>query len=90
MTSRLFSSVLDVATLGKFPRTQKWVWRRIYNMLSRFWGDKDWRFMNYGYVPSGAPFALKAEDEAERAFIGLYHQALEAAQSAPTAAPAAE
>ena len=77
MTSRLFSNVLDVATLGRFPRTQKWVWRRIYNMLSRFWGDKDWRFMNYGYVPDGAPFALKAEDEAERAFIGLYQQAVE-------------
>jgi len=77
MTSRLFSNVLDVATLGRFPRTQKWVWRRIYNMLSRFWGDKDWRFMNYGYVPDGAPFALKPEDEAERAFIGLYQQAVE-------------
>jgi len=77
MTSRLFSSVLDVATLGKFPRMQKWVWRRIYNMLSRFWGDQDWRFMNYGYVPDGAPFVLKPEDEAERAFIGLYQQAVD-------------
>ncbi|GEO84305.1 MULTISPECIES: class I SAM-dependent methyltransferase [Alphaproteobacteria] len=80
MSSRLFSRVLDVAALGKFPRTQKWVWRRIYNMLSRFWGDSDWRFMNYGFVPTGAPFPLKPEDEAERAFIGLYHQALDGLQ----------
>lgn len=76
MSSRLFSNVLDVATPGKFPRTQKWVWRRIYNLLSLFWSDADWRFMNYGFIPA-TPFELKPEDEPERAFIGLYYQALE-------------
>ncbi|MBP1851645.1 class I SAM-dependent methyltransferase [Rhizobium halophytocola] len=77
MSSRLFSSVLDVTTPGRYPRAQKWVWRRVYNMLSRFWSDGDWRFMNYGYLPSDAPFSLQAEDEPERTFIGLYHQALD-------------
>jgi ubiquinone/menaquinone biosynthesis C-methylase UbiE len=77
MSSRLFSRVLDVASTGKFPRVQKWVWRRIYNLLSLSWRDRDWRFMNYGFVPADAAFPLKAEDEAERAFIGLYQQAVE-------------
>ncbi len=76
-SSRLFSRVLDVASTGKFPRVQKWVWRRIYNLLSLSWHDQDWRFMNYGFVPAGPAFALNAEDEAERAFIGLYQQAVE-------------
>jgi ubiquinone/menaquinone biosynthesis C-methylase UbiE len=76
MSSRLFSSVLDIASPGKFPRAQKWVWRRVYNLLSLFWKDADWRFMNYGYLPEGEPFPLKAEDEPERAFIGLYQQAV--------------
>ena len=76
MTSRLFSSVLEIATPGRFPRAQKWVWRRVYNILSLFWRDADWRFMNYGYVPDGEPFPLKAEDEPERVFIGLYQQAV--------------
>lgn len=77
MASRLFSNVLKAAGEGRFPRTQKWIWRRIYNILSRFWRDRDWRFMNYGYLPSGEPFPLKPEDEPERAFIGLYHQAVD-------------
>ncbi len=77
MSSRLFSSVLDIATPGRFPRAQKWIWRRVYNLLSLFWKDGDWRFMNYGYVGDGAAFPLRPEDEKERAFIGLYQQALE-------------
>ncbi|MBO3759340.1 class I SAM-dependent methyltransferase [Ciceribacter sp. L1K22] len=76
MSSSLFSKVLDVAGPGKFPRAQKWVWKRIYNLLSRFWSDGDWRFMNYGFVPA-KPFELRPEDEAERAFIGLYQQAVD-------------
>lgn len=76
MTSRLFSSVLEISTPGRYPRVQKWIWRRVYNLLSLFWRDADWRFMNYGYVPDGEPFPLKPEDEPERVFIGLYQQAV--------------
>lgn len=77
MTSRMFSTVLSAFERGAFPRSRKWAWRFLYNSLSRFWGDRDWRFMNYGYMPEGAPFPLKPEDEEERAFIGLYQQAVE-------------
>ncbi len=76
MSSRLFSLVLELTTPGKLPRVQKWVWRRVYNLMSLLWRDKDWRFMNYGFLPD-APFPLQPEDEAERAFIGLYHQAVD-------------
>lgn len=77
MASRLFSKVLAAVERGAFPRTQKWFWQRVYNILSRFWRDDDWRFMNYGFIPEGAPFALKPEDEKERPFIGLYQQAVD-------------
>ena len=77
MSSRLFSQVLDVTTPGKYPRAQKWIWRRVYNILSLFWRDQDWRFMNYGFVPEGGPFPLEPADEPERAFIGLYQQAVD-------------
>lgn len=77
MSSRLFSQVLDVTTPGRYPRTQKWIWKRIYNILSLFWRDQDWRFMNYGFVPDGGAFPLEAADEPERAFIGLYQQAVD-------------
>lgn len=77
MTSRLFNQMLEGIDRGAFPRTRKWAWRGVYNMLSRFWRDDDWRFMNYGYVPEGVPFPLEVADEPERAFIGLYAQAVD-------------
>lgn len=79
MTSRAFNLVLEAADKGLFPRARKWGWRRLYNLMSRFWADKDWRFMNYGYLPPAGskPFPLDAEDEPERAFIGLYQQAVD-------------
>jgi SAM-dependent methyltransferase len=77
MGSRLFAYILDVATPGRFPRAQKWVWRRIYNLLSLFWRDGDWRFMNYGFLSADTSFPLKPDDEPERVHIGLYHQAVE-------------
>ena len=77
MASRIFTSMLDAIDRGAFPRSRKWAWRGLYNMLSRFWRDTDWRFMNYGFVPEGVPFALRPEDETDRPFIGLYQQAVE-------------
>jgi SAM-dependent methyltransferase len=77
MTSRAFEQVLRAVERGSFPRARKWAWRGLYNLLSRVWPDDDWRFMNYGYVAEGEPFPLAAEDEPERPFIGLYHQAVE-------------
>lgn len=77
MTSKTFSALIDVMEKSASPKAQKWIWRTIYNLLSRFWRDTDWRFMNYGYVAAGDPFPLKPEDEPERVFIGLYQQAVE-------------
>ncbi len=77
MANSGFIWLLEAVERGAFLRTRKWGWQRLYNLLSRVWRDKDWRFMNYGFLPDGPPFALKAEDEADRPFIGLYHQAVE-------------
>lgn len=77
MTSRLFAGLLNAVERGAFPRTRKLAWRLLYNRLSRSWRDDDWRFMNYGFLPDGAPFALAPEDEPERASIGLYQQAMD-------------
>ncbi|MBO6920398.1 MAG: class I SAM-dependent methyltransferase [Rhizobiaceae bacterium] len=78
MKNVLFSAILASATKGSFPATRKWVWRQIYNLMSAFWNDSDWRFMNYGYMPNDTPqFFLELEDEKDRAFIGLYQQAVD-------------
>ncbi|MGE6742044.1 class I SAM-dependent methyltransferase [Allorhizobium pseudoryzae] len=76
MSNTNFSAFIAVMENSASPKVQKWVWRNIYNLLSRFWRDRDWRFMNYGYVAAGDAFPLKPEDEPERAFIGLYQQAV--------------
>lgn len=81
-TSWLFSRVLESCERGAAPKFRKWVWKRIYNLLSSGWKDQDWRFMNYGYIPPGSTFPLQPEDEPERAFIGLYAQALEGIKTA--------
>lgn len=77
MTSPVFTYALRAIERGAFPRTRKWAWRRLYDLLSRLWGDADWRFMNYGYLPDGPPLPLAPADEPERPFIGLYWQAIE-------------
>lgn len=76
MASRMFSGLLEAIDRGAFPRTRKWFWRRLYDMLSRSWRDSDWRFMNYGFLPPQPLFPLHEEDEPDRPFIGLYEQAV--------------
>lgn len=76
MASQAFSGLLEAIDRGAFPRTRKWLWRGLYNMLSRRWRDNDWRFMNYGFLPPGTGFPLSEADEADRPFIGLYEQAV--------------
>ncbi|MGO4171798.1 class I SAM-dependent methyltransferase [Bosea sp. TAF32] len=77
MASPAFSGLLEAIDRGAFPRTRKLLWRMLYNMLSRRWRDDDWRFMNYGFLPSGSAFPLGQDDEADRPFIGLYAQAVD-------------
>lgn len=76
MTSPLFRTILRLVEQGRLPQTRKWFWKQTYNLLSRAWPDNDWVFMNYGYLPDTA-FPLSAGDEKDRAFIGLYHQAID-------------
>ena len=76
MASHAFARLLEAIDRGAFPRTRKWLWRGLYNILSRRWHDDDWRFMNYGFLPPGAAFPLEPDDEADRPFIGLYAQAV--------------
>lgn len=76
MASQAFSGLLEAIDRGAFPRTRKWLWRGLYNILSRRWRDDDWRFMNYGFLPPGEAFPLEPGDEADRPFIGLYTQAM--------------
>ncbi|WP_054144050.1 class I SAM-dependent methyltransferase [Bosea sp. AAP35] len=76
MASRAFTSLLQAIEKGAFPRTRKWLWRGLYNGLSRHWRDDDWRFMNYGFVDQAAAFPLHSDDEPDRPFIGLYAQAV--------------
>ena len=77
MASPAFSGLLDAIDRGAFPKARKLLWRVLYNMLSRRWRDDDWRFMNYGFLPSGPGFPLSQDDEADRPFIGLYAQAVD-------------
>ena len=76
MASQAFSGLLEAIDRGAFPKTRKWLWRGLYNVLSRRWRDDDWRFMNYGFLPPAPGIPLEQEDEADRPFIGLYAQAV--------------
>jgi ubiquinone/menaquinone biosynthesis C-methylase UbiE len=76
MAVSAFHRLLRATERGAAPGLRRWIWKGTYNLLSLSWGKTPWRFMNYGYMPPGEPFPLEAADEPERAFIGLYHQAV--------------
>jgi ubiquinone/menaquinone biosynthesis C-methylase UbiE len=77
MASPLFTRMLVATERGAFPRARRAAWKASYTVLSTVWRRPRWRFMNYGYIPPGPAFPLAAAEEPERAFIGLYHQAVE-------------
>jgi ubiquinone/menaquinone biosynthesis C-methylase UbiE len=71
------SKLLDMANRGAFPRSQKRIWQWWYQAMAWAWRDRDWAFMNYGYLPAdGTGPALDPADEQDRCFIGLYHKVL--------------
>jgi SAM-dependent methyltransferase len=76
MSSSAFSRMLRSTERGSFPGLPRFGWWCIYSTLARFAAWR-WPFLNYGYLPPGSPIALDAEDEPARAFIGLYHAALD-------------
>lgn len=57
---------------------QETVWKWWYQWLAAYFNRRDWRFMNYGFIPNSreSPPLLKNEDEANRLFIQLYHHTL--------------
>jgi len=77
MARGLFARMLHATERGAFPGLRRAVWKGAYTTLSSIWREPRWRFMNYGYLPPGPPFALDPAEEPERAFIGLYHQAVD-------------
>ncbi len=77
MANALFTRMLQATERGAFPRVRRAAWKASYTVISSVWRRPRWRFMNYGYIPAGPAFPLAPAEEAERAFIGLYHQAVE-------------
>ncbi len=73
--SRAFNRVLRAAERGEYPKTLKFIWKRWYQAISFISSERAFAFMNYGYLPP-EPVPLDAADEPNRAFIGLYHQAV--------------
>lgn len=69
----MFGSVF--LKLSRFPAFRRFIWKPIYNMLARVITTPDWRFMNYGYMPTPAekPVHLEPQDENERYPAQLYH-----------------
>ena len=73
---RLFERFLNaIANGGISPFIQKFIWKFWYQIITLGWRDREWCFMNYGYVPEPGAAQLKLEerDEKDRCFIGLYH-----------------
>lgn len=69
MLSNFFSSILKAS-----PSIKKYVWKTVYQFLASKYDTKDWTFMNYGFQNHSSP-DLKPDDEKDRYFIQLYHQA---------------
>jgi SAM-dependent methyltransferase len=76
MSSSAFSRILRSTERGSFPGLPRFAWWCIYSTVARYAAWR-WPYLNYGYLPAGSPFALHADDEPARAFIGLYHAALD-------------
>lgn len=64
-----------VAALHAWPAARRLLWHRWYEYLARRHPHPGWRYMNYGYLPDPdtPPLLLAADDEADRAWIALYH-----------------
>lgn len=76
MLDRLFRQFIEAVDQGNVaPGFQKRLWRWWYQALAMNWRDRQWTFMNYGWVPLAGQesFNLLPEDEPDRCFIGLYH-----------------
>ena len=78
MISKLFSKIIHLS-----PGFRRVIWKWWYQKLAKKHGEKNWRFMNYGYAPLNgySPIELLSdEDEEDRYFIQLYHHAAQSAK----------
>lgn len=77
MSGWVFETMLGAIERGAFPRVRKRAWQGLYRFLPGVWPDPEWRFMNYGFLAADHALQLATEDEPDRPFIGLYHQAVD-------------
>ena len=62
---------------GKLPNLRRKLAHYSYERLASRLHNREWTFMNYGFVPAaGAALELAPEDEADRLSIQLYHRAV--------------
>lgn len=76
MLANLIKRFFLAINRGSVPAwLQKSIWRIWYSLMAWRWKDDQWSFMNYGWLPSTeeSAFELDANDEPDRAFIGLYY-----------------
>jgi len=74
---------LAVFLLEHSPLLRRLIWRWWYGRLARNHTERDWTFMNYGYVPpEGAKLPLDPAEEPDRYCIQLYHHVASAADLA--------
>jgi len=59
-------------------RIKRGLWKCLYQVLARYYKEKEWTFMNYGYAPPDEKhlLPLKNEDKDNRLYIQLYEHAL--------------
>ncbi len=74
MIKRTFISVSRTS-----PGLRKMLWKRLYQLIARFYRNPEWTFMNFGHAPlkggEEVPQLLPA-DEPDRSFIQLYHHVI--------------
>ncbi len=76
MWGQLWLSTTYAKACKVSPSFRKWSRRMMYQLMARFIRHREWRFMNYGFIPpasDGDALTLDAGDEADRYCIQLYH-----------------
>jgi ubiquinone/menaquinone biosynthesis C-methylase UbiE len=76
---KIFGKFLSaIANKSIAPGFQKNIWKLWYQILTRFWKNTTWTFMNYGFksLTDADHFSLQENDEIDRCYIGLYNHSL--------------
>jgi hypothetical protein len=54
-----------------FPRLKGVLWKQGYQFLSKFYKEKEWKFMNYGYCPGAENFCDLRLEEIDKSGLHL-------------------